>query len=324
MRPPLVNASTTPLPLPYQTPPPASVKPPLGTSVGFSLDCRDKCTFINQTTVHSLAREDNHESQPHPNQRPKRPRAARCSAAARPAAPRSTTARPPRADRDRLRRLEPPLPSVPRPAPPARDGPARGEPVPRLLGSGAGIQNPSFSRRWPFDGADDILSPREVLRSRDEDVHRNRDRGKRQANLQAFRGNGPSTGITTSRSMSLSGPASPRAWEPNRIICSGWNFSTIRFTMRSMCPRTVVPFATLATWTSFGLRDRTRDTRPTRQRGPPHHPPALARRTCLRSTQPRQEPFHRSGTVAAAVSPLPLVSYSKSTPGSPARTTPMT
>src|SRR5438309_6597630 len=34
--------------------------------------------------------------------------------------------------------------------------------------------------------------------------------------------------MTTIRSRSLSGRASPRAWLPNKITFSGWNFSTIR------------------------------------------------------------------------------------------------
>lgn len=41
----------------------------------------------------------------------------------------------------------------------------------------------------------------------------------------------PSTAITTNKSTSLSGPASPRACEPNRIACSGSKHSTIRLTI---------------------------------------------------------------------------------------------
>src|ERR1019366_5119251 len=44
----------------------------------------------------------------------------------------------------------------------------------------------------------------------------------------------PTTGMTISKSTSLSGPASPRACEPNRMTCSGSNCLTIRLTMRSM------------------------------------------------------------------------------------------
>src|SRR5262249_24917682 len=79
---------------------------------------------------------------------------------------------------------------------------------------------------------------------------------------------------TTSRSTSLSGPASPRAWEPKRMTCSGSNRRTIRLTMRVFWARVAVHRALLGMETSV-LRYRPPEVLPLPWRVPA--PPAGGR-----------------------------------------------